>query len=196
MLTAECGFNPFWLAKAAISKYPRSFGNSVIGYSCVNRANIYRCSPLGGVGGVHSNTSFRVNRLQASELAYNRCIQDFATASGSKQMSVQKAAPDMGCILISGGSFVISRERRVPRTFWSPKVMVNDVLGNVRPSHVPPPLSLRRVLRRRRTLGIPLIEEEKLNRGTYHQTFNGSSGLGARRDSLFETLGGAAAGDH
>ena len=165
MLTAECGFNPFWVAKAAISKYPRSFGNSVIGYSCVNRANIYRCSPLGGVGGIHSNASFRVNRLQASELAYNRCIQDFATASGSKQMSVQKAAPDIGCILISGGLFVISRERRVPRTFWSPKVMVNAVLGNVRPSHVPPPLSLRRVLRRR-TLGIPLIQEEKLNRAT------------------------------
>ena len=146
MLTAECGFNPFSVAKAVISKYPRCLGNSVIGYSWVNRANIYRCSPLGGVGGAHSNTSFRVNRLQASEFAYNKCIQDFATASGSKQMRVQKAAAALTPALISGGLFVISRERREPFTFWSPKLMVNDVLGNVRPSHVLPPL--RRRLRR------------------------------------------------
>jgi hypothetical protein len=162
MLTAECGFNPFSVAKAAISKYPRCLGNSVIGYSWINRANIYRCSPLGGLGGVHSNATFLVRRLQDSEFAYNKCIQDFATASGSKQMSVQKAAPDMGCILISGGLSVNSRERREPFTFWSPKVMVNDVLGNMRPSHVLPPL--RRRLRRcvfRVLFGIPLSTREK-----------------------------------
>jgi hypothetical protein len=64
--------------------------------------------------------------------------------------------------LISGGLSVNSRERREPFTFWSPKVMVNDVLGNMRPSHVLPPL--RRRLRRcvfRVLFGIPLSTREK-----------------------------------